>query len=219
MLKSDLFPSGRNCIYWDGAALVTHADTVCDSSLNWLDLPAMAPPGAAHVWIAPVSPPERRLKAAIAAYEAALRALGVDCRPALRLGAAMECLRCGHGWDDHARAMELALGLAVLEDAVADHWDVALVFASPRVVAALASSVGRLFPDKRLARVTFGPAPQRRSGVLVAPSLHLAAIRLPPFAKAHDGALIAQPACWRTVGLPRHMRSSLSPSPTLVQPA
>ena len=219
MLKSHLFPSGRIRIYWDGPALLAHAHAVCDPSLNWLDLPAMAPRGAAHVWIAPVSPPERGLKTAIAAYGRALSGLGVDCRLAPMQGSATECLRCGHGWDDHSHASELALALAVVEDAMADVWDAAFIFAAPPVVGALASSLGRLFPDKRLARVTLGPALQRRPGALAAPSLHLAAIRLPAVVTGDDGALIAQPVCWRPVAPSRRMRASLSPSPALVHPA
>ena len=199
-------------MYWDGAALSAHADGHCDPSLNWLDLPAMAPLGAAHVWIAPAPPPERPLKTAIAAYGRALRTLGVDCRPAPSPGAAAECLRCGHGWEDPSRAIELALALAVLEDAVADHWDVAFVFAPPRVVAAVASPLGRLFPNKRLGRVTLGPAPARRPGVLAPPSLHLEAVRLPCVVDAGDGVLIAQPACWRTVAAPPAHLPSTKPS-------
>ena len=219
MLKSDLFPSRRIRIYWDGPALLAHAHAVCDPSLNWLDLPAMGPGGAAHVWIAPVSPPGRGLKTAIAAYGRALSCLGVDCRPAPSQGAATECLRCGHGWDDHSHASELALALAVVEDAMADVWDAAFVFAAPRVVGALASSLGRLFPEKRLARVTLGPASQRRPGALPASSLHLAAMRLPAVVTADDGAFIAQPACWRSVAPSRRQLASLSPSPALVHPA
>ena len=109
MLKSNLFPSGRIRIYWDGAALLAHADGLCDPSANWLDLPAMAPADAIHVWIAPAPPPERSQRAAIAAYGRALRALGVGCRPAPLQGSAAECLRCGHGWDDPSHASELAL--------------------------------------------------------------------------------------------------------------
>ena len=206
-------------MYWDGAALLAHADAFCDPSLNWLDLPAMGPSGAAHVWIAPAPPPERPLKAAIAAYGRALRARGVDCRPAPPHGAGAECLRCGHGWEDHSRASELALALAVLEDGLADLWDAAFVFASPRVLAAMASPLGRLFPEKRLGLATLGPAMQRRAGALAMPSLRLAVAALPPFVEADDGALIAQPACWRAVPSPGRPRPSLSQSPALVQPA
>ena len=202
MLKSHLLPSGRIRIYWDGAALLAHADGLCDPSLNWLDLPAMAPADAIHVWIAPAPPPERALKGAIAAYGRALSALGVDCRSAPLQGAATECLRCGHGWDDQSRASELALALAVLEDGLADAWDAAFVFASPRVLAAMASPLGRLFPEKRLGRVTLGAAMPRRTGVLASPSLHLEAVRLPCIVEGDDGGLIAQPACWRAVAAP-----------------
>ena len=188
-------------MYWDGAALLAHADGLCDPSTNWLDLPAMAPPGAAHVWIAPAPPPDRALRGAIASYGRALRALGVDCRPAPSSGAA-ECLRCGHGWDDHARASELALALAVLEDGLADAFDAAFVFASPGLLAAVAKPLGRLFPEKRLGRVTLGPAPPRRPGALASPSLRLDAVRLPSGVEGQDGALIAQPACWRAVAAP-----------------
>jgi len=212
MLKSHLFPSARIRMYWDGAALLAHADGLCDPSLNWLDLPAMAPADAIHVWIAPAPPPERPHKAAIAAYGRALHALGVDCRPAPLQGAASECLRCGHGWDDQSRASELALALAVLEDGLADAWDAALVFASPRLMAAVAGPLVRLFPDKRLGRVTLGPAPQRRPGALASPSLPLEALRLPPVVKAEDGALIAQPACWRAVAAPPARLSFKKPS-------
>ena len=188
-------------MYWDGAALLAHADSLCDPSLNWLDLPAMAPAGVAHVWIAP-APPERAQRAAIATYGRALRAHGVDCRPAPSPGAAAECLRYGHGWDDHARASELALALAVLEDGLAGAFDAAFVFASPGLLAAVAKPLGRLFPDKRLGRVTLGPAPQRRAGALASPSLRLEAVRLPSGVEGQDGALIAQPACWRPVVAP-----------------
>ena len=197
MLKSHLYPPGRTRIYWDGMALLAHADGLCDPSTNWLDLPAMAPLGVAQVWIAPAPPPERSLKAAIAAYGRALGARGVDCRPAPSSGSAAECLRCGHGWDDQSRDSELALALAVLEDGLADLWDAAFVFAPPRVVAAVASPLGRLFPDKRLGRVTLGAAPPRRPSVLASPSLHLEAVRLPCGVEGDDGGLIAQPACWR----------------------
>ena len=207
-------------MYWDGAALLAHVDGLCDPSLNWLDLPAMAPAGAAHLWMAPPPPDaDRPLRGAIASYGRALRALGVDCRPAPLPGAATECLRCGHGWDEHSRASELALALAVFEDGVADLWDVAFVFAEPRVVAAVASPLGRLFPDKRLGRLTLGPARPRRPGALASPSLHLEALRLPPVVAAGDGALIAQPACWGAVPSPRRLRPSLSQRPALGQPA
>ena len=199
-------------MYWDGAALLAHADGLCDPSLNWLDLPAMAPLGAAHVWMTPAAPPERSQRAAIAAYERALRALGVDCRPAPLQGSAVECLRCGHGWDDPSRASELALALAVLEDGLADAWDVAFVFASAGLLAAVASPLGRLFPNKRLGRVTLGPAQPRRPVALASPSLHLEAVRLPCVVEADDGALIAQPACWRSVAAPPARLPSTKPS-------
>jgi hypothetical protein len=212
MLKSNLFPSGRIRIYWDGAALLAHADGLCDPSANWLDLPAMAPLGAAHVWIAPAPPPERALKGAIATYGRALTALGVDCRPAPLQGAATECLRCGHGWAEHGRGAELALAMALLEDGLADAWDAALVFASPQALAVMAGPLGRLFPDKRLVRVTLGPALRRRPGSLLAPSLDLAPVFLPPLVETQGGALIAQPACWRAVAAP-------SPVSYIAQPA
>ena len=198
-------------MYWDGAALLAHADGLCDPSLNWLDLPAMAPLGAAHVWIAS-TPPERPRKAGIAAYGRALRALGVDCRPAPLQGSAAECLRCGHGWDDQSRASELALALAVLEDGLADAWDEAFVFASAGLLAAVASPLGRLFPNKRLGRVTLGPAQARRSGALASLSLQLEAVRLPCVVEGDDGALIAQPACWRPVAAPPARLPSTKPS-------
>jgi hypothetical protein len=214
MLKSHLFPSGRIRMYWDGAALLAHADSLRDPSTNWLDLPAMAPLGATHVWIAPAAPPERPLKAAIVAHERALSALGVDCRPAPLQGAATECLRCGHGWHDHSSARELALALAVLEDGLADAFDAAFVFASPGLLAAVANPLGRLFPEKGLGRVTLGPAMPRRAGARAkpSPSLRLEAVRLPCVVEGDDGALIAQPACWRSPAAPSARLSSTKPS-------
>ena len=124
MLKSDLNPPGRIRIYWDGAALLAYAETLGDSSLNWLDLPALAP-RAAHVWFAPAGLEDRTLREACGAYGKALRDLGVECRLPPAGGLASECLRCGHGWRDQRPASELALALAGLTDAVADAWDTA----------------------------------------------------------------------------------------------
>ncbi len=221
MLKSHLFPSGRIGVYWDGEALFAHADALRDPSLNWLDLPAMGPPGARHVWIAPAPSPARAGKAAIAAYGRALGALGVDLRDAPPHGAATECLRCGHGWDDHGHASDLALALAVLEDGLADRWDGAFVFASPRVLAAVATSLGRQRPEKWLGRVTFAaPSPRgARAGASGSPSLHVVAARLPSVVEAVGGARIAQPLAWRRPVMLRRARPSLSCGPTPVHPA
>ena len=221
MLKSHLFPSGRIGVYWDGEALLAHADGLRDPSLNWLDLPAMGPLGARHVWIAPPPSPARAVRSAIAIYGRALGALGVDLRAAPLVGAATECLRCGHGWDDHGHASDLALALAVLEDGLADRWDRAFVFASPHVLAAVAASLGRQRPEKWLGRVTFAAPAQRgaRAGASGSPSLRVAAARLPCVVEADDGGPIAQPACWRSPVTRRRARSSLSDGSAHVHPA
>ena len=221
MLKSHLFPSGRIGVYWDGEALLAHADGLRDPSLNWLDLPAMGPPGARHVWIAPAPSPARAGKAAIAAYERALGVLGVDLRAAPPRGAAKECLRCGHGWDDHGHASDLALALAVLEDGLADRWDGAFVFASPRVLAAVATSLGRQRPEKWLGPVTFAAPAQRgaRAGASGSPSLHVVAARLPSIVEAQGGVCIAQPLAWRRPVTRRRARPSLSYGLAPVHPA
>jgi len=221
MLKSHLFPSGRIGVYWDGEALFAHADALRDPSLHWLDLPAMGPPGARHVWIAPAPSPARAGKAAIAAYGRALGALGVDLRDAPPHGAATECLRCGHGWEDHGHASDLALALAVLEDGLADRWDGAFVFASPRVLAAVAASLGRQRPEKWLGPVTFAaPSPPgARAGAPGSPSLHVVAAHLPGIVEAQGGARIAQPLAWRRPVMCRRARPSLSCGPAHVHPA
>ena len=221
MLKSHLFPSGRIGVYWDGEVLFAHADALRDPSLHWLDLPAMGPPGARHVWIAPAPSPARASKAAIVAYGRALGALGVDLRDAAPRGAATECLRCGHGWDDHGHASDLALALAVLEDGLADRWDGAFVFASPRVLAAVATSLGRQRPEKWLGRVTFAaPSPRgARAGSAGSQSLHVVAALLPGIVEADDGARIAQPLGWRRPVMRRRARPSPSCGPAHVHPA
>lgn len=221
MLKSHLFPSGRIGVYWDGEALLAHADGLGDPSLNWLDLPAMGPAGARHVWIAPARPSAGSLRSAIATYGRVLGALGVDLRAAPSRGAATECLRCGHGWDDHGHASDLALALAVIEDGLADRWDGAFVFAASHVLATVATSLGRQRPDKWLGRVTLAAPAQRgaRAGASGSPSLRVAAVPLPCVVEADGGARIAQPACWRSPVTRRRARPSLSLGAAHVHPA
>ena len=185
MLKSNLPPTGRTRIYWDGAALQAHAEAMGDPSLQWLDLPALAQAAgadAAHVWIAPAPPSERSRRAAVGAYERTLRALGVDCRAAAGHGVETECLRCGHGWRDPSASSELALALAVLADAVADAFDAAFIFAPGRVFPAIAGPLARVFPAKRLGRISFGSASPARSdaSVLMVRPAHVLGARLPP---------------------------------------
>jgi len=185
MLKSHLPPRGRTRIYWDGAALQAHAGAMGDPSVQWLDLPALAQAAGAegaHVWIAPAPAPERSRRAAVGAYERTLLALGVDCRAAAGHGVETECLRCGHGWRDASGASELALALEVLADAAADAFDAAFIFAPGRVFPAIAGPLARVFPAKRLGRISFGSAPPVRSDapVLMLRPAHVLAARLPP---------------------------------------
>ncbi len=202
MLKKVLDTPNRVRVYWDGAALQSYAEARGDLSLNWLDLGALASPGgvnAGAVWIAPGDPSTTIQRDADLDYERALRARGVDCRTSLGGGLETECLRCGHSWRDMRVSSEMALALAVLGDAVEDAWDVAFVFASERAIRAISDSLGRLFPSKRLGRVTFGPSLRLRlgAGTFVVRPDHLAAARLPPVVKTEGGALIGQPASWR----------------------
>ena len=221
MLKSHLSSPGRIGVYWDGEALLAHADALRDPSLHWLDLPAMGPPGARHVWIAPAPSLARAGKATIAAYGRALGALGADLRDAPPRGATTECLRCGHGWEDHGHASDLALALAVLQDGLADLWDGAFVFASTHVLAAVASALGRQRPEKWLGPVTFAAPALRgaRAGASGSPSLHVVAARLPSVVEAQGGARIAQPLAWRRPVTRRRARPSLSCGPAHVHPA
>ena len=189
MLKSNLPQMGRVRIYWDGAALQAHAEAAGDPSLQWLDLPSLAPAagtGAAHVWIAPSLAPERSRRGSVAVYARTLRGLGVDCRVAAGDGVETECLRCGHGWREDSASSELSLALAVLADAVEDVFDAAFIFASRRTLGAIASPLSRLFPAKRLGRVSFGSAPRGRAEaplLILRPGDVLAA-RLPPPGRA-----------------------------------
>ena len=221
MLKSHLLPSERIGVYWDGEALLAHAGVLGDPSLNWLDLPAMGPAGARHVWIAPAPSSARAVRSAIATYGRALGALGVDLRAVPPRGAATECLRCGHGWEDHGQASDLALALTVLEDGLADRWDGAFVFAASHVLATVTTSLGRQRPDKWLGRVTFATPAQRgaRAGASGSPSLRVAAVPLPCVVEADGGARIAQPACWRSPVTRRRARPSPSCGPAHVHPA
>jgi hypothetical protein len=203
MFKTSIDKPDRVRVYWDGAALQAYAEARGDLSLNWLDLDALACPGgvsACTVWIAPGDPSTTVQRDADLAYERVLRARGVDCRTSLGGGLETECLRCGHGWRDMRPSSEMALALAVLTDAVEDAWDVAFLFAGERAVKAISASLARLFPAKRIGRVTFGPSLRLRLGAgtfVVRPS-HLEAARLPPVVRTHGGALIGQPAHWRS---------------------
>lgn len=202
MLKTSADKSDRVRVYWDGAALQAYAEARGDLSLNWLDLAALACPGgdnAGAVWIAPGDPSTTAELDADLAYERALRARGVDCRTSPGGGLEAECLRCGHGWRDTRVSTEMALALAVLTDAVEDAFDVAFVFAGERAIRAISASMGRLFPARRLGRVTFGPSLRLRlgAGTLVVRQSHVEAARLPPVVRTRGGALIEQPAHWR----------------------
>ncbi len=203
MLKTSIDTPNRVRVYWDGAALQAYAEARGDLSLNWLDLGALACPGgvsAGTVWIAPGDPSTTAQRDADLAYERALRAMGVDCRMPLGGGFDTECLRCGHGWRDMRASSEMALALAVLTDAVEDAWDVAFVFAGERAIRAINATLGRLFPAKRLGRVTFGPSLRLRlgAGTLAVRPGHLEAARLPPVVRTEGGALIGQPVIWRS---------------------
>ncbi len=203
MLKTSTDQPDRVRVYWDGAALQAYAEARGDLSLNWLDLDGLASPGgvsAGTVWIAPGDPSSAMQRDADLAYERVLRARGVDCRTSAGGGLETECLRCGHGWRDMRASSEMALALAVLSDAVEDAWDVAFIFAGERAIKAISASLARLFPDKRIGRVAFGPSLRLRLGAgtfVVRPS-HLEAARLPPVVRTHGGALIGQPAHWRS---------------------
>ena len=203
MLRTSADKPDRVRVYWDGAALQAYAEARGDLSLNWLDLGALACPGgenAGVVWIAPGDPATTVQLDADLAYERALRAMGVDCRTSPGGGVETECLRCGHGWRDMRVSSETALALALLTDAVEDAFDVAFVYAGERAIRAISASLGRLFPAKRLGRVTFGPSLRLRlgAGTLVVRPSHLEAARLPPVVRTRGGAFIEQPAHWRS---------------------
>ena len=203
MLKTTMIKPDRVRVYWDGAALQAYAESLGDLSLNWLDLGALAPTGgvsAGTVWVAPGDSSTRAQRDANLAYERALRAKGVDCRTPPGGGVETECLRCGHGWLDARGSSEVALALAVLADAVEDLWDVAFIFAAERVVRSISGSLGRIYPTRRIGRVTFGPSARLLrlgAGTLVLRSAQLAAARLPPVVETLGGALIGRPVCWR----------------------
>ena len=76
----------------------------------------------------------------------------------------------------------LALALEVLADAAADAFDAAFIFAPGRVFPAIAGPLARVFPAKRLGRISFGSAPPVRSDapVLMLRPAHVLAARLPP---------------------------------------
>jgi hypothetical protein len=222
MLKINLPATGKIRIYWDGAALLAHAEALGDPSLNWLDLPALTQAAghcATHVWIAPGGLPDRARREAVGAYGEVLRGLGVERRLPPAQAATSECLRCGHGWRDQRPASELTLALAVLGDAFEGAYDAAFVFAAGRVAsAAITAALAHHHPDKSLGRVTFGSVagPRSRAPTLELPPAHVAAARLPPMVVGPDGARIAQPLCWG--GRPRRGDASPGERPSF-QPA
>lgn len=183
MLKFTLHDRARIRFYWDGAALQAHAEAMGDPSLTWLDLPALGRAGgieAAHVWFAPAPLADRAGGDRVGAYGQALETLGVERRACAGQGVETECLRCGHGWREARAASDLTLALAVLEDAMADAYDTAFVFAPVHVLRAVDGPLARLFPGKGLGRVSFGPARGLRHGgpVLILRSAQVAAARL-----------------------------------------